>query len=199
MLTNTQLHLLEFVKDKHFDQVRKYTGEPYYFHLVSVADILSEYKLGTPYIEAALCHDLFEDTECTQDELQDTLFSLGYSSGDIAKIINLVGDLTDVYTKGNFPTMNRVKRKISEAKRLAGTLPESQTIKYADFIDNARSITEYDVGFARVFLKEKFDLLSVMNRGDFRLYMRALSMLFGCMTVINMDHRELTTFEEEAE
>ena len=45
-LDDKQKLLFEFVKFHHEGQVRKYTGEPYHNHLLSVATIASEHIEG---------------------------------------------------------------------------------------------------------------------------------------------------------
>jgi len=46
----------------HGDQKRK-SGEPYYYHPLEVAYMVSEYKLNTDVIVASILHDIIEDTE----------------------------------------------------------------------------------------------------------------------------------------
>ncbi|MNR01721.1 hypothetical protein D3C85_1175390 [compost metagenome] len=62
-----------------------------------------------------------------------------------------------------------------EADRLATISPNSQSIKYCDLIDNTKSIIKYDPSFANIYLKEKADMLEVMNKGDLDLYTKALN------------------------
>lgn len=50
----------------------------------------------------------------------------------------------------------------------------SQSIKYCDLIDNTKSIVQHDPGFAKVYLKEKFDLLQAMDKGNNDLFNLAL-------------------------
>lgn len=123
-----QASLLMFIVLKHENQVRKYTGEPYHFHLRNVADMADE-KCRFGY-EIGLCHDLFEDTKCTHEELLNTLIRFGYFRNEAEYIVNCVIELTDVFTSDSFPQLNRAKRKAEEAKRLHKICYESQTVKY---------------------------------------------------------------------
>ena len=41
-LQERQWELFDFVKEQHQDHKRKYTGEPYYTHLLRVAEIVSQ-------------------------------------------------------------------------------------------------------------------------------------------------------------
>ena len=56
---------------------------------------------------------------------------------------------------------------------MAGVGTPAQTIKLADLIDNSASITKYDPKFAKVYMKEKKDLLEVLDKGDKNLYKKA--------------------------
>ena len=65
-------HLYEafkFANQAHHGQVRA-SGEPYVFHVISVAEILLSLNLDTPSLAAALLHDVVEDTEVTLEDLQ---------------------------------------------------------------------------------------------------------------------------------
>jgi len=163
-LTDRQQKLLDFVKLQHGSQLRKYTNEPYWHHLVSVAEIVSEYEPNG--IEIALCHDLLEDTECTKEMLFDSLCSAGYDKDFSKNIVFAVIDLTDVFTHECYPRLNRKERKLLELKKLRTISTISQSVKYADLIDNSSSIVEHDKGFAKVYLQEKQEILSVMRAGN---------------------------------
>jgi hypothetical protein len=53
-------------------------------------------------------------------------------------------------------------------------------VKYADLIDNANSIVKYDQSFARVYLREKRQLLGKMRDGAASLYIKACHHLVEC-------------------
>lgn len=165
-------HLKAFVHLKHFEQRRKYTNEPYINHLVAVAEMADD-KAVLGY-EIGLCHDLLEDTDCRQLELQNALQRFGYTPKEVFTILQGVVDLTDVYTPENFPQLNRGKRKILEAKRLHYIDANSQTVKYCDVIDNASSILQHDPKFAAIYLSEMKLVLEGMNKGNKALYKQAL-------------------------
>ncbi len=170
-LSEVQTELLAFCKKHHGDQVRKYTGEPYWHHLVSVAEIVSTYEPDG--LEIALCHDLLEDTSCTEEMLGNFLRKdLQYSEEKSQLILQGVVDLTDVYISEAYPDLNRKARKKKEAERLGNISPLSQSVKYADLIDNASSIVEPDPGFGRVFIREMLDILDLMRAGNIHLLVR---------------------------
>ena len=153
-MNNTQLRLFDFVAQKHGNQNRKYTNNPYTDHLVEVAETVEPFDGDGLYlVETALCHDLFEDTKCTGNELGAALRDLRYSELGILAIQNAVLQLTDVYTPQVFTDLNRAQRKKAEAIRLSKALPQYQvqTVKCADIISNAISIRKHDPKFWKVY------------------------------------------------
>lgn len=64
-----------------------------------------------------------------------------------------------------------------DRQRLAESSREVQTIKVADLIDNTPSIVQHDPDFARVYLREKRDLLNVLTLADQDLVDRAWTLL----------------------
>lgn len=210
-LTEQQEKLLDFVKEQHGEQKRKYSEgyrcskcnsdlvvsypndedmltmthtcldcnsiaepyfPPYWTHPLTVAELCESIPLG---IEIALCHDLFEDTSCTEDLLILKLSEFNYDSHQIQFITKGVIELTDVYTKLLHPDLNREQRKIKEAERLGNIFSTYQSIKLADLIDNCKSIVKHDKNFAPVYLQEIKWNLDAMRKGDIDLYIEACS------------------------
>jgi (p)ppGpp synthase/HD superfamily hydrolase len=54
----------------HTNQIRKGDGTPYFIHLVMVAQILTRHAFDDETVAAGFCHDLLEDTPCTEDEIR---------------------------------------------------------------------------------------------------------------------------------
>lgn len=169
-LTERQWALFDYVKEMHGAQKRKYTGAPYYTHLLSVADRVEQYVKDGYETEIALCHDLIEDTECSLADLSSRLMSLGYSVEEDVEILAGVDDLTDKYTHERYPELNRAQRKKLESVRIAASRPTAQTVKYADIIDNITSVIEHDPGFARVYIREIDGYLWKIDQGNQELY-----------------------------
>lgn len=180
-LTNKQQRLFDYVKLQHGEQKRKYTFEPYWNHLLSVAEIVSGYNDVEQdiSIEVALCHDLFEDTKCHPYDLRLKLFEIGYQESEPTFIVFAVKELTDKFTKESFPELNRLERKGLEADRLGKISGLAQTVKYADLIDNTSSIVKHDLNFAKTYIPEKIEILSKMRDGNIRLFLKC------CHTVQN--------------
>jgi len=170
-----QMSELDRVKDLairlHGEQKRKYSGDPYYTHLFRVSDTVRENGGDDAMIMAALLHDVLEDTPTNDTELTFELEKI-VDPLMARDIVDLVIELTDVYTKENFPDLNRRARKEMEAKRLGEASPRAQTIKYADLLDNGDDIMRNDPSFGRVYLREKSQILEYMDKGDSILYQK---------------------------
>ena len=72
-LTEPQIEALRqsyvVARDAHEGQTRS-SGEPYIIHPVAVSRILAEMRLDIETLQAALLHDVIEDTEVTKEELE---------------------------------------------------------------------------------------------------------------------------------
>lgn len=176
--------ILEKIKDyadrAHGNQQRKYTPERYIVHPERVMEICRRYNDNIPVLAAALLHDVLEDTPVTKHELSQFLHTV-LNEEEATEALRLVVELTDVFTKGRHPRWNRKKRKDKEAERIQQTSADSQTVKYADIIDNCREIVDHDPDFAKVFLRECKGLLKVIQKGDKTLYQEAVETVNGCL------------------
>ena len=56
----------EFAQTAHSNH-KRYSGEPYFIHLVETAKTLAEFGMGSKTIAAGLLHDSIEDTEVTEE------------------------------------------------------------------------------------------------------------------------------------
>jgi len=158
---------LIFVRFFHRKQKRKYTGEPYFHHVVCVAVTVKRYMRDQPSIVAiALGHDLLEDTKCTVDQLRIILRLCGFGKALRSEIEQGIIDLTDVFIKSSFPDLNRTQRKKMETLRLGTISATAQHVKCADLYDNTKSITTHDPGFAKVYLLEKEGIIKVLAKAS---------------------------------
>lgn len=155
---------LEFAREAHKGQQRKYTEEPYIEHPKRVAAILRSVPHTTDMICAAYLHDVVEDTHVT---IQEIYREFGETVG------GLVEELTDEYMKVNYPNLNRRERKRREVERQAQMSNVAKTIKLADVIDNTLDIVKNDKDFARKYLREMESLVEVLQEGEELLFQRA--------------------------
>lgn len=178
----------DFARAAHtsIDHRRKYTGGCYFSeHVIEVAKIVQEHWPRADWMKhqwavaGALLHDVVEDVAPK---------NLDYTAGRIAtefgpEIAKIVEGLTDVFTGEDYKFFNRASRKLMEAGRihLAGRHHEFgriiHTIKCADLIQNSESIISQDPEFAKVYLKEKRDLLHLLNKADYKLLCRAFEQI----------------------
>lgn len=162
------LKIGEFARDAHEGQRRKFVDEPYITHPIRVMQLCREAGLPFAAQAAALLHDVLEDTHVTSDQLLHFLHdAIGDQSGPVHA---LVVELTDEYTKDNYPKWNRRKRKEMEAQRAWKTSSMAQSVKYADIMDNCATIisTEDDFGFK--YCHECAHILTRLDEGDAGLY-----------------------------
>lgn len=162
-----------FAERAHNGQQRKYTPDPYIVHPIRVMEMCRCYSQELPVLAAALLHDVLEDTEVDIEALEQFLNSV-MGEKDAIQTMELVKELTDVYIKDRYPKWNRKKRKLKEAERIEKTCAQSQTVKYADIIDNCREIVDQDPEFANRFLRECRDLLRRMPKGHPALFKQAI-------------------------
>lgn len=151
-----------YAKRAHAQQVRKYTGEPYWHHCASVASIVAEHGGTEEMIAAAWLHDVVED--CEGYDHEDIKAGFGH------KVFVYVFYLTDQSMPSDG---NRERRKQIDREHIFLAPPEAQTIKLADLIDNTSSIVKYDPHFAVAYLREKQLLLETLKRADERLLKEA--------------------------
>lgn len=162
-----------FADQSHGEQQRKYAPDKYIVHPVRVMETCRNYLPSLPVLAAALLHDVLEDTAVTKQHLHDFLVSI-MSPKEARQTLQLVIELTDVYTKSAYPRLNRRQRKAKERKRMEKISPGAQTIKYADIMDNVKEISSHDVDFALVYIRENKMILEKIDKGDPQLYREVL-------------------------
>lgn len=168
-----------FARSAHEGQRRKYANEPYINHPVRVMHTCAEYVNDEVVLEAALLHDVIEDTEVSANMLFKFLQTL-HSGPEAVKVMKLVQELTDEYVSAKYPGWNRVKRKKLEVLRLSKISPAAQTIKYADILDNSTDIVNSGSDFAPRYLLEAEDILLNLPKGNAALYKRTLETVRLC-------------------
>ncbi len=173
-------HVMDFARTAHGDQRRKFVDEPYINHPVRVMRICREYSGDILLLSAALLHDVLEDTETKREAVSEFLQSV-MSPAEATRTLLLVLELTDIYTKKNYPRLNRRQRKQKEATRLSLAEGDSQTIKYADIIDNSLDVAKAETDFVLVYLKECAALLKKMDKGHPELRKRAMETVAQCI------------------
>lgn len=168
-----------FANNAHGSQTRKYTADPYIVHPVRVMEKCQTVTSDLAVLAAAILHDVLEDTPTSKKEIEQFLLTV-LSPEEAYRAVKYVEELTDIFTRENFPKLNRRVRKQREAERLALVSPDAQTVKYADILDNT-DVTFNDPDFARTYLREARHLLVVMTRGNDLLRQQAFNRVEECI------------------
>jgi (p)ppGpp synthase/HD superfamily hydrolase len=145
---------------KHKGQTRKYTGEAYFTHCEAVAEAVSAYyelilKEEAPdeVIAAALLHDTVEDTDATQEDIEEIF------GETVARYVWFL-------TKPPEFVGNRATRKTVYNAYLAQAPTEVKIIKFFDMKHNAKSIEEYDPKFWETFRGETIRMMIALDIPD---------------------------------
>lgn len=138
----------DFTKSVHSDQKRQ-SGEPYYYHPLSVAIILADLRSATSTIAAGLLHDVIEDTSV---DIKDIKKSFG------AEIAMLVEGLTNI-DKINFNSLETYKAE-NIRKMLLATTKDVRIvfIKLADRLHNMRTLEHFREEKQKRIAKETLEI-----------------------------------------
>ena len=135
-------------------QKRKYSGEPYIVHPAEVARLVQSIPHITEMAMAAWLHDVVEDTQATIEQIRQEF-------GDM--VARYVEGLTNVAGPSDGNHSERFK---VNCLHLAAQPAEVQTIKIADMIANTTSVVQHDRAFAATYLREKWQVLLLLTKGD---------------------------------
>lgn len=134
-------------------------------HPIAVADLVASVTDEQEMIAAALLHDTVEDTDATLEDIKG-IFGV--------TIALWVENLTDISRPIDG---NRAERKMIDLNHTAKAFQPAKTIKLADLIHNTSSIVEYDPEFAKIYMKEKRELLCVLGEGHPTIYQKACELV----------------------
>ena len=134
-------------------QKRKYSGEPYYFHPLAVAELVSQVTEDEEILAAACLHDVLEDVTPLNPRYDAAFIEKEFGS----EVLGLVLELTNEYEKIKYPSLNRKERKRLEHERLSKVSDGAKLIKRADLHHNSTEMPSDD-GFTKKWLDEKKDL-----------------------------------------
>ena len=145
---------LDFVKERHKDQKRKFTDKPYLEHLEATTNLLwsVDESAETDVFIAALLHDVMEDTETEFKEI-DQLF------GHI--VMDLVKELTSDKEK-----QNTVGKSIYLTEKINKMSETAFTIKLCDRLSNVMDLNDINIpqNFIEHYTKETRYIIKHLNR-----------------------------------
>ena len=124
------LKAYDYAKNAHAEQKRA-SGEPYFIHPCAVATILMDLGLDSATIAAALLHDVIEDTESTEEDIEREF------GAEILELVRGVTKLEKIVFKSEADADAENFRKIfvAMAKDIRVII-----IKLADRLHNMRSL-----------------------------------------------------------
>lgn len=120
----------DFSLEAHKKQ-RRYSGEPYFDHLINVAQILAELRMDSTTIAAGLLHDAVEDTGIHLEEVEETFGS---------EIALLVDGVTKI---GELKFESREQRQAETFRKMLLSMARDVRviiIKFADRLHNMRTL-----------------------------------------------------------
>ncbi len=126
----------EVARKAHASQVRK-SGEPYFIHPLNVAIILAELKLDKETIIAAILHDVVEDTEITEEYVEEEFgHEVAFLVDGVTKLTNLSKEMSE---------FQRTKEELKQEsfRKLIMAMSEDIRviiIKLADRLHNMRTM-----------------------------------------------------------
>jgi len=132
----------------HGGQLRV-SGEPYFHHVLAVADILVSLKLDYETITAAILHDTVEDTEVTLEDIEQDF------SSSVARLVDGATriDFIQTVTGGTQQAENLRKLLLAMAEDVRVVL-----IKLADRLHNMRTLKHLPVEKQRRIARETLEI-----------------------------------------
>ena len=139
-----------FAKEKHEGQYRK-SGEPYIYHPMNVAMILTTIYADYETISAGFMHDVLEDCDCTKEEMEEEF------GPTITKLVQGVTKLSKIH----FSTENEYL--IDYYKKIIVGMSEDVRviiIKLADRLHNMRTLWAIPEDRQKIKAKEALEILA---------------------------------------
>ncbi len=124
-------HAFAVAQEAHEGQ-RRLSGEDFIQHPLAVAGILAELRLDTTTLQAALLHDVVEDTEVTLERIKDEF------GGEVARIVDGLTKLERIHFRSRELAQAENVRKMIVA--MAGDI-RVLLIKLADRLHNMRTLS----------------------------------------------------------
>ncbi|MBQ9757856.1 MAG: bifunctional (p)ppGpp synthetase/guanosine-3',5'-bis(diphosphate) 3'-pyrophosphohydrolase [Clostridia bacterium] len=120
----------DFACKKHDGQLRA-SGEPFFMHPIAVANILADMEFDASSVAAALLHDVVEDTDATDEEIQREF------GENIALLVSGVTKL------GKIPYASNEEQQIENLRKMFLAMAKDVRvilIKLADRLHNMRTL-----------------------------------------------------------
>ncbi len=135
---------------------RRQSGEPYILHPLAVAEILSELRLDSRSIIAAILHDVIEDTSTVKEQIADEF------GEDVAYLVDGVSKINKIEfeSKEHAEAENFRKMLMAMSRDIRVIL-----IKLADRLHNMQTLDALPPGKRRYIAKQTLDIYApIANR-----------------------------------
>lgn len=122
---------LLLIRQYHADQKRKGDGHPYLEHPLEVGFILWKNKFDSDVVTAGYCHDLIEDTKCSEEEIKSNC------GDEVLRIVKAVS---------NESTANWKEKKTKYVESVKNGGEKAIAVSIADKIANLNSLfVQYEI------------------------------------------------------
>lgn len=159
----------KIASEAHRNQKRKYSGDPYVMHPMRVAGRVILLMSATPIeIAAAWLHDVIEDTQMTEKDLEDR--------GMPKAVIDYVVALTNPSSRMD-KSISRKERKEKDVEHLSKQSVWTKKIKMIDRIDNLTELSFDDASFMALYCQESKVLAEAIGNADENLKGEILSIV----------------------
>ncbi|MEM9401105.1 MAG: bifunctional (p)ppGpp synthetase/guanosine-3',5'-bis(diphosphate) 3'-pyrophosphohydrolase [Pseudomonadota bacterium] len=145
----------EYGAEAHEGQMRK-TGEPYITHPVAVAQALADMRLDAQAIEAAILHDVVEDTEVSLDDITERF------GQEVAALVDGVSKLDQIQFRSRAEAQAESFRKMMLA--MIGDI-RVILVKLSDRLHNMKTLGGMPTEKQRRIARETLDIYApIANR-----------------------------------
>ena len=137
-----------FSASAHEGQTRL-SGEPYIYHPISVAKVLAEMHMDAETIQAAILHDVIEDTETAKEQIKNEF------GNDVAELVDGVSKLTHLEFESRLEAQaeNFRKMMLAMVKDVRVII-----IKLADRLHNMRTLDVMTLKKRKRIARETLDI-----------------------------------------
>ncbi len=137
-----------FSANAHEGQTR-ISGEPYIYHPISVAKVLAEMRMDAESIQAAILHDVIEDTETAKDQIKNEF------GDEVAELVDGVSKLTHLEFESKLEAQaeNFRKMMLAMVKDVRVII-----IKLADRLHNMRTLDVMRLDKRKRIARETLDI-----------------------------------------
>ena len=125
------------------------SGEPYIYHPISVAKVLADLQMDAQTIQAAILHDVIEDTETAKEQIKNEF------GDDVAELVDGVSKLTHLEFESKLEAQaeNFRKMMLAMVKDVRVII-----IKLADRLHNMRTLDVMRLDKQKRIARETLDI-----------------------------------------